>query len=238
MARLTLARKIAAIVLTIWKKGEHFDPAKVYFTVLRGWVSLSSISGDVGVAQRMVGITMRSLISGLLLIFLSTGANRREAQNSVEEQAVRKLPQAFCDAFTKHDGRALAKIMAEDVDFVTVGALWLHGRADFGEVSHATAKWAFQECHLRESANLCLRFLRPDFAVAHWTWTLQGDRNVDGTARQRRFGMMTMIAEKRNGNWQVDAAQKNDDADPSPAPELGNDVRPVVPIPGSTPTRP
>jgi transposase len=29
MARLTLARKIAAIALTIWKKGEHFDPAKL-----------------------------------------------------------------------------------------------------------------------------------------------------------------------------------------------------------------
>ena len=27
MARLTLARKLAAIVLTIWKKGERFDPA-------------------------------------------------------------------------------------------------------------------------------------------------------------------------------------------------------------------
>ena len=29
MARLTLARKIAAIALTIWKKGERFDPAKM-----------------------------------------------------------------------------------------------------------------------------------------------------------------------------------------------------------------
>ena len=29
MARLTLARKIAAIALTIWKKGESFDPAKL-----------------------------------------------------------------------------------------------------------------------------------------------------------------------------------------------------------------
>ena len=27
MARLTLARKIAAITLEIWKKGERFDPA-------------------------------------------------------------------------------------------------------------------------------------------------------------------------------------------------------------------
>ena len=29
MARLTLARKIAAVALKIWKKGEHFDPAQV-----------------------------------------------------------------------------------------------------------------------------------------------------------------------------------------------------------------
>ena len=29
MARLTLARKIAAIALTIWKKGEGFDPAQL-----------------------------------------------------------------------------------------------------------------------------------------------------------------------------------------------------------------
>ena len=29
MARVTLARKIAALVLTLWKKGESFDPEKL-----------------------------------------------------------------------------------------------------------------------------------------------------------------------------------------------------------------
>ena len=29
MARLTLARKMAAIVLTLWKKGERFDPGQL-----------------------------------------------------------------------------------------------------------------------------------------------------------------------------------------------------------------
>jgi len=29
MARLTVARKIAAIVLTIWKKGDRFDPEQL-----------------------------------------------------------------------------------------------------------------------------------------------------------------------------------------------------------------
>ena len=32
MARLTLARKIAAVALTIWKKGETFDPKKLNAT--------------------------------------------------------------------------------------------------------------------------------------------------------------------------------------------------------------
>ncbi len=32
MARLTLARKIATVALTIWKKGETFDPKKLSST--------------------------------------------------------------------------------------------------------------------------------------------------------------------------------------------------------------
>ena len=32
MARITLARKIAAIALRIWKKGETFDPKKLNWT--------------------------------------------------------------------------------------------------------------------------------------------------------------------------------------------------------------
>jgi hypothetical protein len=32
MARLTLARKIAAVTLTIWKKGERFDAKKLNWT--------------------------------------------------------------------------------------------------------------------------------------------------------------------------------------------------------------
>jgi len=36
MARLTLVRKIAAIVLNIWKKGERFDPAQLSNKVATG----------------------------------------------------------------------------------------------------------------------------------------------------------------------------------------------------------
>jgi hypothetical protein len=51
------------------------------------------------------------------------------------------------------------------------------------------------------------RFLRPDMAVVHWTWRIEGDKNLDGTPRQPRYGMMTLVAEKKNGNWLVVVGQ-------------------------------
>src|SRR5438876_9217530 len=58
---------------------------------------------------------MKNLLSGFLLLLLAATAN---AQSKADEEAVHKLPQAFCDAWAKHDGHELAKIMADEVDFV------------------------------------------------------------------------------------------------------------------------
>jgi uncharacterized protein (TIGR02246 family) len=70
---------------------------------------------------------MKYLLIALLWFFLASISNVL-AQSKVDEEAVAKLPQQFCDAWAKHDGHALAKIMADDVDFVTVATTYLHGR--------------------------------------------------------------------------------------------------------------
>jgi len=72
---------------------------------------------------------------------------------------------------------------------------------------------------LLEPLQIAVRFLRPDIAIVHWSWTGAGDKNPDGTARQPRFGMMTMFAEKRAGRWLVVASQ-NDDSFPGSPPEF------------------
>jgi uncharacterized protein (TIGR02246 family) len=61
-----------------------------------------------------------------------------------------------------------------------------------------------------EVLQVAVRFLRPDIAIFHWSWTGAGDKNPDGTARKRRLGMMTMVAEKRAGSWLVVASQNDD----------------------------
>ena len=54
------------------------------------------------------------------------------------------------------------------------------------------------------------RFLWPDMAVVDWSWKIEGDRNIDGTMRQPRCGMMTMVAEKRNGTRLVVVAVEHE----------------------------
>jgi uncharacterized protein (TIGR02246 family) len=166
----------------------------------------------------------------LVLVVLSTVAITR-AQTKGDEEAVRALPRAFCDAWAKHDGHQLAAIMAEDVDFVTVGGAWFHGRADFENYHTRLLAGRF-----RESTNTLLetvvRFLRPDEAVVHWSWTIEGDKNPDGSPRPKRFGIMTMVAKKQKGAWLVTVAQ-NTNAGPG-APEA-DDIKLPIRLPKATP---
>jgi uncharacterized protein (TIGR02246 family) len=152
-----------------------------------------------------------------------------QAQTKLDEKAVRELPQAFATAFNKHDGHQLAQIMADDIDFVTVGAMWLHGKPDFEKYHTRLLNGRFSSVKF-EVLKVAVRFLRPDIAIVHWGWTIAGDKNVDGTARERRYGMMTMVAEKRNGSWLVVASQ-NDNADPWD-PADGQMPNLAMPIPG------
>ena len=67
----------------------------------------------------------------LLVLFGCISFTSLFAQTSADQGALLDLPKKFQAAWTTHDGHALAEVMAADVDFVTVGATWLHGRADF-----------------------------------------------------------------------------------------------------------
>jgi uncharacterized protein (TIGR02246 family) len=155
----------------------------------------------------------------LCLIGLASGA---QAQSAADEAALRRLPAAFGEAWAKHDGHALAQIMAEDVDFVTVGATWFHGRRDF-ETYHTR----LLDKRFRGSSNTpmetAVRFLRPDLALVRWSWSIEGDKNPDGSLRPQRYGLMTMLAEKRKGDWLVIAAQNTNGAD-----ELSPEARDIT----------
>jgi uncharacterized protein (TIGR02246 family) len=175
---------------------------------------------------------MKFLLIAPLWFFLASTSNVL-AQSKTDQEAVAKLPQDFCDAWAKHDGHELARIMADDVDFVTVATTYLHGRADFEAFHVRLLSGRFKDSSITVLKTTA-RFLRPDMAVVHWSWKIEGDRNPDGTLRQPRYGMMTLVAEKRDGHWLVIVGQ-NTNAILGIPPEL-QDIRPPIAIPGTAPT--
>lgn len=150
------------------------------------------------------------------------------AQTKADEAAVRQVPQAFAAAWAKHDGHQLAMIMSEDVDFVNVGGDWLHGRADFERYHSRLLSGRFKEsiCTPRDTV---VRFLRPDLAILHWSWGIEGDRDEALSLRKPRFGIFTMVVEKRKGNWLVVAAQ-NTNWMPGPNSEMDG-IKPPIAFP-------
>lgn len=128
------------------------------------------------------------------------------------------LVTAFCDAWNRHDGHALAAIMSQDVDFVNVGARWYHGRRDFETYHTRLLSGRFSQS-TTGAVDIRTRFIRLDLAAVHWSWWIKGDKNFDGTPRPPRSGLMTLIAERHGERWEVIVAQNTNLLPGPPAPE-------------------
>ena len=140
------------------------------------------------------------------------------AQSAADVSAVRAIPQAFAEAWAKGDAHQLSNLMSADVDFVTVGATWLHGRGDF-EIYHGRLLGGRFKGSVNTPLEVKERCLNGRLCLLHWSWRLEGDRNEDGSLRPPRVGLMTMVVEKRAGAWMVVSAQ-NTNAIPGRSPEM------------------
>src|SRR5262249_34544575 len=111
------------------------------------------------------------------------------------ERAVSGVIDAWAEAWNAHDMEQARALVAADVDFVTVAGLWLKGVEEF--LAHHRAIHRMQ---MRESewTNLQreLRFIREDLCLVHIEWTIAGDRDPDGTPRERRCGLFTWLTER------------------------------------------
>lgn len=166
------------------------------------------------------------MIRYLTAIALLAAAGSACGQSRQDREAVETLPTTFVDAWARHDGRALAAIMADDVDFVTVGGAWFHGKSDFETYHSRLLSGRFRDARMRV-LDRRVTFVRPDLGIVRWSWRMEGDKNADGTPRPPRAGLMTMLAEKRQDARKVIAAQ-NTNAGPGDAPELEGIVSPIT----------
>ena len=157
---------------------------------------------------------------------LATVATPLVAQSAADRAALERIPAAFGEAWDNGDAVTLGALMAPEVDFVTVGATWLHGRRDFTLYHTRLLAKRFRGSTMVPLTTR-VQFVKPDLAFVRWSWRIAGDRDFDGTLRPPRVGMMSMLAQRRHRQWLVIASQ-NTNKIPGTPPEMEGIIPPIA----------
>ncbi len=155
-----------------------------------------------------------AFIIGLALFFTAWPATAQNKESDTE--AVKQIERRWQEAWNRHDMKALAALVAEDVDFITVSGIWLKGRMAFEEHHTRVHAMQFKES-VWATTDVQVKFLKPDIALVHVNWGLRGDKDPDGTPRQPRRGIFTRIVTKQGGKWLIQASQNTNIRETPPA---------------------
>jgi len=147
----------------------------------------------------------------LLLLILLLGPSLAQAQSANDEAALTALPQAFIDAWNRHDGHGLTVLTEREVDFVTVDGKWMRGQKDF-ETYHTRILGDRFRLSMNRVMGTNVRFLAPDLASVHYTWQITGATDEAGRALPPRSGIMVLLARKQHGQWLIAVGQNTNGA--------------------------
>ena len=134
-----------------------------------------------------------------------------EGRGMTDEMAIKDLADQWGAAWNRHDPKALASLLAEDAEFLTVEfqAVRYIGRKEFLERHAAKHKtWYAASVWRRHGGEV--KFLRPDLALLHLSWSTKGDKVPHRKHGELREGVFTWIVEKRDGKWVIIRSQETE----------------------------
>ena len=144
------------------------------------------------------------------------------ADQTKDEAEIRSLQARQAETWNKHDATAYAALFTETTDVVNVLGWWWKGRAELTEKLSAAFAGMFRESTLTISA-VSVRFLTPDIAVAHVSWSMVGAKAPPGIPVPRQ-GIQTQVLQRQGGKWLIAAFQNTNGIPemPFPTPQPGN----------------
>ena len=140
---------------------------------------------------------------------LDTAARSHAAAEERSQQALLELVESFVAGWNRHDMKQFSAPFAEDADFVNVAGTWWRGRQEIADRHAERHRTRFKTSRLKADRT-SIRFIRPDVAVVHLQWELEGDLGPDGRNTAVRRGILTFLASEERGRWRFDAAQNTD----------------------------
>ena len=160
--------------------------------------------------------------ASILLAAVSAPPSRGAARDQ-DEADIRRVQARQADAWNRHDARAYAELFTEDGDVVNVVGWRWKGRGEIESKLAAAFAYVFRDSTLTLT-DVEVRFLTPEFAVAHVRWTMTGARTPPGIPEPRE-GIQTQVLRKAAGRWLIEAFQNTSSVPETPFPQ-GTPVSP------------
>jgi uncharacterized protein (TIGR02246 family) len=126
------------------------------------------------------------------------------------EDIASELAAGLAAAWNQHDMHAFASLFHDDAAFVNVAGRYLRSRGEIEQVHAAAHAGPFKNSALTARAEDA-RSQGPDLIIAHVRSELQGDDRVPGQVRRT---LMTLVIERRGGQWKIIAAHNTNIAAP------------------------
>jgi len=158
----------------------------------------------------------RLLFAVLASCFLTQLATAGE--NAADEAAIRKLVAQQEETWNSHDAKGYAGLFTEDGDCVNVVGWWWKGRGDIEKKLTDAFAFVFAESALK-IAEIDVRFVSPELAIAHARWTMTGARVPTGGAPPPQQGIQTHVLQKSGGKWLIAAFQNTNSIPETPFPK-------------------
>ena len=136
----------------------------------------------------------------------------------LKDDAIIGLANRFRLDWNTHDVTAMAELFTADADFVNVAGMRLKGRQQIRDEHVKSHKMQFKDSVLTFQS-VDVRFLKPDVALVHIDWRIEGDRDSDGTSRAPRNGVMSWVVVRQRDEWRI-ASSHNTNVRPPPGPAV------------------
>lgn len=166
-----------------------------------------------------------TLLTILISSFLPVAAQK--SGPSKNEAAITSVALKWQEAWNRHDVNAMAALLTEDVDFVTLSGARHKGRQEFKDRYTKSHEMLFKDSNWTTDKTE-VKFIRSDVGIAHVEWSMKVDKYADGTSREPRQGIFTWALQKRHGKWLIRASQNTNIGQPQPVEPCPAALKPYV----------
>jgi uncharacterized protein (TIGR02246 family) len=136
------------------------------------------------------------------------------AEPADEEVAIIRIETDFDSAWNRHDAGGLVANLADNIDFVTMAGVWVHGRDEYLRLQQNWQRTIFKDS-TRTTTEFKVRLTGADSAVLFTKFTVTNIPDANNVNQPTRNGVGIRVLQKHDGRWRVVAEQNGLIAPPS-----------------------